>query len=464
MPPGRLSCVRPAQIRITGNYLQSQVLLYALLALLSIGEMPENDAAPSCQPPWRAGEAGQRAGTGQVLPSPAAAWQIGFSVVEWHPAKRPSGSLCLLSVVEVEVHIGIIGLPNSTKTTIFNALTRSQVQTARYSTGQVEIHTATVRVPDPRVDRLAAMFRPRKTTWTQIQYNDIGGLRVGIGREGGLGGPLLNAVAQNDAFLHIVRAFEDEEVPHPGGGVNPARDLEAMDFELLFSDLVIVERSLERLAGQLAKKKVYPERPADEALLSLLLRFKETLEREAPLRDLDLTPEEMAAARGYRFLTLKPVLVVLNVGDRGSDDPADHVTYRHRHAEVITLRGGLEMEIAELEPDEAALFLAEYGIPEPGLHRMIRLSYRILGLQSFFTVGEDEVRSWTVPMGATAVDAAAAIHSDLARGFIRAEVVGYDDLVAAGSLDAARKQGSLRLQGRDYLVKDGDVLNIRFNV
>lgn len=362
------------------------------------------------------------------------------------------------------MHIGIIGLPNSTKTTIFNALTHSQVETARYSTGQVEIHTATVRVPDPRVDRLAAMFRPRKTTWAQIQYNDIGGLRVGIGREGGLGGPLLNAVAQNDAFLHVVRAFQDEGVPHPNGGVDPAHDLEAMDFELLFSDLVIVERSLERLAGQLAKKKVYPERQADEALLALLLRFKETLERETPLRDLDLTPEELVAARGYRFLTQKPVLVVLNVGDQGSDDPADYVSYRHRRAEVICLRGGLEMEIAQLDAEEAALFLAEYGIPEPGLHRMIRLSHALLGLQSFFTVGEDEVRSWTVPVGATAVEAAGAIHSDLARGFIRAEVVSYDDLVAAGSLDAARKQGTVRLQGRDYVVKDGDILNIRFNV
>jgi ribosome-binding ATPase len=366
--------------------------------------------------------------------------------------------------VEEEMHIAIIGLPNSTKTTIFNALTHSQVQTARYSTGQVEIHTATVRVPDPRVDRLAAMFRPRKITWAQIQYNDIGGLRVGIGREGGLGGPLLNAVAQNDAFLHVVRAFADEGVPHPGGGVDPARDLEAMDFELLFSDLLIVERSTERLAAQLSKKKAYPERQADEALLGLLMRFKETLERGAPLRDLDLTPEEMVAARGYRFLTLKPVLVVLNVGDQGSDDPAGYVSYRHRRSEVICLRGGLEMEIAQLAPAEADLFLAEYGISEPGLHRMIRLSYGLLGLESFFTVGEDEVRSWTLPVGAAAVDAAAVIHSDLARGFIRAEVVGYGDLVAAGSMESARKQGTVRLQGRDYLVKDGDVLNIRYNV
>jgi GTP-binding protein YchF len=362
------------------------------------------------------------------------------------------------------MQIGIIGLPNSTKTTIFNALTHSQVETAAYSSGRIETHTAVVRVPDARIDRLSAMFKPRKTTYTQIQYNDIAGLHVGIGQEGGLSGPLRNTLAQNDAFLHVVRSFEDEAVPHPSGSVDPARDLAAMDFELLFSDLLIVDRSMERLAQQLAKKKAYPERQADEATLALLLRIKEALEHEAPVRDLALTQEEMTMIRGYQFFTSKPILVVLNVGDQGSDNPDDYVSYPHRHAEVICLRGELEMEIAQLDDEEAAAFLAEYGIREPGLHRMIRLSYSLLGLQSFFTVGEDEVRSWTIPLGATALDAAGAIHSDLARGFIRAEVVSYDDLMAAGSLDAARKQGTLRLQGRDYVVQDGDILNIRFNV
>jgi GTP-binding protein YchF len=362
------------------------------------------------------------------------------------------------------MQIGIIGLPNSTKTTIFNALTHSRVETAAFSSGRVETHTATVAVPDPRIERLSAMFRPRKTAWVQIQYNDIAGLRVGIGQEGGLSGPLLNAMAQNDAFLHVVRAFEDEDVPHPGGSVDPARDLEAMDFELLFSDLVIVDRSMERLAQRLSKKKVYAERQADESLLVLLLRLKEALEHGAPIRDLALTREEMTAIRGYQFFTSKPMLVVLNVGEDGSDDPNEYVAYEHRHSAVICLRGGLEMEIAQLEPAEAELFLAEYGIPEPGLHRMIRVSYGLLDLHSFFTVGEDEVRGWTIPVGATALEAAGTIHSDLARGFIRAEVVSYDALIAAGSLDAARKQGTMRLQGRDYVVQDGDILSIRFNV
>jgi GTP-binding protein YchF len=362
------------------------------------------------------------------------------------------------------MQIGIIGLPNSTKTTLFNALTRSQVETAAYSTGRVETNTATVRVPDPRIDRLSAMFRPRKTIWAQIEYNDIAGLRIGIGQEGGLSGPLLNAVSQNDAFLHVVRAFQDEGIPHPNGSIDPARDLAAMDFELLFSDLMIVERSLERLAERLSKKRAYLERPADEAMHALLQRLKAALEQEVPVRDLDLAPDVQIAIRGYQFLTGKPVLVVLNVGEHGSDRPEDYLAYDHQRSQVICLRGGLEMEIAQLEPDEAQLFFAEYGIDEPGLHRMIRLSYGLLGLHSFFTVGEDEVRSWTIPVGASAVEAAGAIHSDLARGFIRAEVVNYDDLIAAGSLDAARKQGTVRLQGRDYVVQDGDILNIRFNV
>ncbi len=362
------------------------------------------------------------------------------------------------------MQIGIVGLPNSTKTTIFNALTHSQVETTAYSTGQVETHSAIVPVPDPRVDRLREMFRPRQTTYARIQYNDIAGLRIGIGREGGLSGPLLNAIARNDALLHVVRAFEDESVLHPGGPVDPARDLAALDFEFLFSDLLIVERRMERLEHDLARKGAYPERQADQREIDLLARVREALEREVPLRDLPLTPEEEKRLRGYQFLTAKPVLVLLNVGDEGSDDPDAYLSYPHHRAAVTCLHGSLEMEIAALSPEEAELFLAEYGIAEPGLNRMIRLSYELLGLQSFFTVGEDEVRAWTIPQGASAIEAAGAIHSDLARGFIRAETVSYDDLVVAGSMAEARKQGHVRLEGRDYTVRDGDVLNILFNV
>jgi len=362
------------------------------------------------------------------------------------------------------MQIGIVGLPNSTKTTIFNALTRSQADTSSYSTGQVEVNVAIVAVPDPRVDRLSAMFRPAKTTYTRIQYNDIAGLRAGLGNEGGLSGALLNAIAQNDALLHIVRAFEDDRIPHPEGSVNPQRDLELLDFEFVFSDLQIAERRMERLAKDLARKGAAAERQSDREEFDLLQRLKENLEQGIPIRDLALTPEEEKRLRGYQFLTAKPVLVVLNVGDTGGVDPAAYLMYRHRHTAVLCLRGGLEMEIAQLGPEEAALFLQEYDIGEPGLRRMIRQSYELLDLRSFFTVGEDEVRAWTIPAGATAVDAAGVIHSDLARGFIRAEKVSYDDLVATGSMAEARKQGLLRLEGRDYVVQDGDILSILFNV
>ncbi|MBN1937029.1 MAG: redox-regulated ATPase YchF [Anaerolineae bacterium] len=362
------------------------------------------------------------------------------------------------------MQIGIVGLPNSTKTTIFNALTRSQAETGAYNTGQVEVNTAIVQVPDPRVDRLSAMFNPHKTTYARIQYNDIAGLKTGMGKEGSLSGALLNAIALNDALLHVVRAFEDDNVPHSEGGVNPARDLAALDFEFLFSDLAVVDRRMERLAHDLGKRGAYPTRQADQQEFDMLMRIKENLEQEIPARDLDLTPEEEKRLRGFQLLTLKPTLVVLNVGDEGENDPSRYVDYHHRHTDVICLRGQLEMEIAQLEGEEAELFLQEYGITEPGLNRLIRLSYDLLGLQSFFTVGEDEVRAWTVDKGATAVEAAGAIHSDLARGFIRAEVVAYDDLMRAGSMAEARKAGRFRLEGRDYAVQDGDILNIRFNV
>jgi len=362
------------------------------------------------------------------------------------------------------MQIGIIGLPNSTKTTIFNALTHSQAATAAFSTGQLETNTAVVEVPDVRVGRLSEMFRPRKTTRAQIQYNDIAGLRIGIGHEGGLGGALLNAIAQNDALLHVVRAFEDERVPHPAGSVGPARDLAALDFEFLFSDLAIVERRMERLARDLMRGAAGAARQAAQDEFDLMMRLKENLEQEIPIRDVPLSQDEVKSLRGFGLLTAKPVLIVLNVGDEGSDDPRDYPRYAHRQSATICLRGGLEMEIAQLEGGEAAAFLAEYGIEEPGLDRMIRQSYDLLGLHSFFTVGEDEVRAWTIPQRAKAVEAAGAIHSDLARGFIRAEVVAYEELVAAGSLGEARRRGKLRLEGKDYVVRNGDVMNILFNV
>jgi GTP-binding protein YchF len=265
--------------------------------------------------------------------------------------------------------------------------------------------------------------------------------------------------------LHVVRAFEDPTVPHVEGSVNPRRDVDILDAELLLSDQIIVERRIERLQAQAGKSNTPQMRAASEAEMGLMQRLHETLDAGRPLRDIDLPPEEAKSLRGYGLLTLKPAMVVLNVGDEPADSALESLLdYRHRHTTVATLQGRLEMELAQLEPGEAAEFLAEYGISEPGLNRVIRLSYSLLGLQSFFTVGEDEVRAWTVPVGATAVEAAGVIHSDLAKGFIRAEVAGYEALVSAGSMAAARARGQLRLEGKDYIVRDGDILHVRFNV
>ncbi len=362
------------------------------------------------------------------------------------------------------MHITIIGLPNSTKTTIFNALTRGHQETASFSSGHFDVHSATVDVPDARIDRLSAMFKPRKTTCAKVTYADIAGLAKGVS-EGGLSGPLLNTISQSDALLHVVRAFEDPNVPHGEGEVDPRRDVNILDDELLLSDQLIVERRIERLQAQLKKGSDKLVKAANEAELALFLRLYEQLEAGAPLRDMALAPDEMKILRNYGLLTLKPMLIVLNVGDESAEGAmAALADYGHRHTTVAALHGKLEMELAQMAPDEAAEFLSEYGITEPGLNRVIRLSYTLLGLHSFFTVGEDEVRAWTIRVGAPAVEAAGVIHSDLARGFIRAEVIGYDALIAAGGLAAARQRGLLRLEGKEYLVQNGDILNIRFNV
>lgn len=363
------------------------------------------------------------------------------------------------------MQIGIIGLPNSSKTTIFNALTRGRVETTAFSSGKLEVHTAMVDVPDPRVPVLSHMFKPRKTIFARVQYNDIAGLTRGIGEKGGMDGNLLNQIVQNDALLHVVRAFEDPNVPHIEETINPQRDLEILDTELLLSDLAVVERRLERLHAGLSKGGGTPaERELWHKEQALMERFKPQLEDGKPLRDLPLSHDELKMMRNLALVTAKPQLVLLNTGDRTIADPNEIVKYSHHNTVLATIQGKLEMELAQMSPEDAQEFLKEYGISEPGLAKIIRLSYSLLGLQSFFTVGEDEVRAWTIPVGANAVDAAGTIHTDLARGFIRAEVISYEHLMAAGDMVEARKHGSLRLEGKEYIVQDGDILNIRFNV
>lgn len=356
------------------------------------------------------------------------------------------------------MRLGIFGLPQSGKTTLFNALTRGHVPTGAVS-GKIEVHTAVVDVPDVRVDRLSQMYLPKKTTYAKVTYSDIAGLDGSAGKSG-ISGRLLNQLTQLDGFIHVVRAFENENVPHAAGSIDAQRDLETMDTEFILNDQISVERKLERLADE-RRKGGGREKAAIDREIELFQRLHEVLLAEKPLRDLHLSEEEDKNLSGFGFLSRKPVLVVVNLSE---GQPAPAIEYPHERSMVVPLQGRLEMDISQLPADEMALFLAEYHISEPSLHRMIRLSYDLLGLLSFFTVGPDEVRAWTVPRGALAPAAAGEIHTDLQKGFIRAEVIHYDELMALGSMHEAKAKGKLRLEGKDYVVKDGDILNIRFHV
>ncbi len=354
------------------------------------------------------------------------------------------------------MRLGIIGLPQSGKTTVFNALTRGH-QPLTTSGGRFDVHTGVVDVPDERVDRLSAMFNPKKTIYAKVTYADIAGLE---GSESAISGQLLNLLTQMDGLLHVVRCFENADVAHPAGSVNPGRDIATMDAELLLNDMIAVERKLERLVEE-RKKGAGREKAVIEREAVLFARFKETLSQEIPLREIELTAEEEKTLSGFGFLTRKPMLVLLNLGE-GQAEPA--LEYPHAHSNLAALQGKLEMEIAQLAPEDALDFMAEYGIQELGLARVIRLSYDLLGLISFFTVGADEVRAWTIQRGSTAFEAAGEIHTDLQKGFIRAEAVLYDELLALGGLNEAKAKGRLRLEGKEYIVHDGEIVHIRFNV
>ncbi|HEX9029431.1 MAG TPA: redox-regulated ATPase YchF [Anaerolineales bacterium] len=356
------------------------------------------------------------------------------------------------------MRLGIIGLPQSGKTTVFNALTRGN-QPITTSGGRFEVHTGVVDVPDARIDRLSEMFKPKKTIYAKVTYADIAGLD-GSAEKSGISGQLLNQLTQMDGLLNVVRCFEDESVPHPSGSVDPRRDITGMDSELLINDLIAVERKLERLNEELHKGGGRDKGVVAKEI-ALFEKLNAALTQETPLRDILITVEEEKILSGFGLLTRKPMLQVLNLSE-GQAAPA--IAYDHKQSGVVALQGKLEMEIAQLDPDEASVFLAEYGIEEPGLNRVIRLSYDLLGLQSFFTVGPDEVRAWTVRRGASAVEAAGEIHSDLQKGFIRAEVINNQELIALGGLSEARSKGKLRLEGKDYIVQDGEIMHVRFNI
>jgi len=355
--------------------------------------------------------------------------------------------------------IGLIGLPRSGKTTLFNLLTGARVATSRYDTGRVELNTGVARVPDARVDRLSALFKPKKTTFATFDVVDLAG--IAKGERAGLD---TKEFRNADALLHVVRAFADPALEAPA----PRRDIEDLETELILADLEVVERRLERLDASLKKRRTDVEAREQE----VLARLKTALESETPLRALTLPEDDVKAIRGFTFLSQKPILHCVNVdekavteGDRVAATYGLDAIAARPHTRIGWVSAVIEMEVAELAGDEQAAFLADLGLKEPAIRRVLRDCYALLGLISFFTVGEDEVRAWSIPQQTRAQDAAGAVHSDIARGFIRAEVVGYDELIAVeGSFPDIRAKGQLRLEGKDYVVRDGEICHFRFNV
>ena len=361
--------------------------------------------------------------------------------------------------------LGIIGFQRSGKTTMFNAVTKGNAQTGSYGAG-VQPNIGVVKVPDDRLDRLAKIFDPKKFTLADIRYIDFPGEAFSGGQ--GPSAQFLAQLARCDALIHVVRSFADETVPHPQSSVDAARDAAAMDLELAFADAAFIEKRLERIEASMRSVKA-GERDAAEREIALLNRLKGGLESDTPLRDQALSPEESAMLVNYQFLTDKPMLLVVNIGEgdvarTGEIETEFAGRFSGEHRAVAAISGKIEQELAQMSDDDAVEFRNDLGIAEPGLDRMIRMSYALTGLISFFTVGPDECRAWNVKRGATAPVAAGKIHTDLERGFIRAEVVRWDELLADGSLAEARKHGHLRQEGKTYVVADGDCLNILFNV
>jgi ribosome-binding ATPase len=354
--------------------------------------------------------------------------------------------------------IGLIGLPRSGKTTLFNLLTGAGVATSRYDTGRAELHTGVAQVPDPRVDRLSALFKPKKTTFATFEVVDLAG--IAKGERSGLD---TKEFRNADALLHVVRAFDDPALPAP----DPRRDVADLETELILADLEVIERRLERLEASIKKRRTDVEVKEQE----ILQRLKGELESERALRAV-VSADDARAIRGFTFLSQKPILHCVNL-DEGSLTDGPRVAEKfglqavasRPHTRVGWVSAVIEAEIAQLGGDEQAAFLADLGLKEPALHRLLQDCYTLLGLVSFFTVGEDEVRAWPIPRGTRAQDAAGTVHSDIARGFIRAEVNTYDELVAVdGSFADLRARGQLRLEGKDYAVQDGEVCHFRFNL
>ncbi len=354
------------------------------------------------------------------------------------------------------MRLGIIGLPGAGKTTVFNALTGSDLTVGIPSgVGLGEIHTAVVDLPDPRLDALSDLYQPKKTTYVKATFSDIGGLRGDAG-QAELPGSLLDELAGVDAFLHVLRAFDDPQLPHPLGEVNPERDLDALETEFLVRDMLRIDARRDRLREERQKGAGDPSAIEREA--ALLDRLSQAVGSEKPLRTIDMTEDEQRSIGGLGLLSRKPLMALINLAEGEGDVRLES------EVPQICLQGKLEMEIGQLPPEESEAFQAEYGIQEPILQRVAKVCLKALGRLTYFTVSDPEVRAWTLPKGGTAHQAAGQVHSDMARGFIRAEIIQWEELIALGGLPAARSAGRLRTEGKDYPMTDGEVIYVRFHV
>jgi len=366
--------------------------------------------------------------------------------------------------MDVNLNCGLIGLPMVGKTTIFNLLTGVSAETSNFLTGKTETNTGTATVPDHRVDVLSGMYKPLKTTHARIQFSDVPGLVQGSSQGKGVGNQFLSAVRNVDMLVHVVRAYENDEVPHVDGGIDPLRDIETLNMELLFADMEIIEKRIERIkSGKKVKKENLIE-------LEVLGKCLKALESEISIGRLDLSEAEKLVLKNYSFLTEKPLLLVINTDERqfkektypGKNELLAHAA--NQGLPTLEICGRLEMEISQLPDEDKNMFMEDLGLTHSGIDRLARTVYEYLGLISFFTVGRDEVKAWTIQNGTVASRAAGKVHSDMERGFIRAEVVKFHNLEGLGNMAKVKEKGLFRLEGKDYIVEDGDVINFRFNV